>query len=54
MNKENLRKVIYQRNGDLHQFEAGFENEAEMNEGNELLIERIGSFHHSIKVYKIY
>lgn len=45
MNKESLRKVIYQRNGDLNMFEAGFDDEKEMINVQELRKKRTGLFH---------
>lgn len=45
MNKENLRKVIYQRNGSFNMFEAGFEDEKEAIYIKDMLEHRSGWFH---------
>lgn len=45
MNKDSLRKVIYQRNGDLNLFEAGFDDDKEMKKVRELRKKRKGLFH---------
>ena len=49
MNKENLRKVVYQRHGGLNQFEGAFDDEAEMRNVEELLKKRNGWFHQWIE-----
>ena len=44
--KENLRKVVYQRNGDLNLYEAGFDDIQEMKKVQGLRDVRKGWFHH--------